>query len=140
MKAAMKPIPSIRLGLPSVDLHTGEATQATYQRSDVTSVPACSVVGEAMVALELVDAFLEKYGGDSMGQVGGLRFHRAPSGRGGGPGAISEFREPALTRGAGPYPLALHSPVRSSARGGPAPSTAARCTRQCGSIGRAADL
>lgn len=78
VKAAMKPIPSIRLGLPSVDLHTGEATQATYQRSDVTSVPACSVVGEAMVALELVDAFLEKYGGDSMGQVeAALEHHRA---------------------------------------------------------------
>jgi len=77
VRAAMKPIPSIRLGLPSVDLRTGEADPATYQRSDVTSVPACSVVGEAMVALVLAEAFLDKYGGDSMGQVAAaLEHHR----------------------------------------------------------------
>lgn len=77
VRAAMKPIPSIRIGMPSVDLLTGEATRATYQRSDVTSVPACSVVGEAMVALVLAEAFLDKYGGDSMAQVGAaLEFHR----------------------------------------------------------------
>ncbi len=69
MRAAMKPIPSIRIGMPTVDLHTGEATRATYQRSDVTSVPACAVVGEAMVALVLAEAFLDKFGGDSMDQV-----------------------------------------------------------------------
>lgn len=78
VRAAMKPIPSIRMGLPSVDLHSGEAVQATYQRSDVTSVPACSVVGEAMVALTLAEAFLEKYGGDSMDQVAAaVEHHRA---------------------------------------------------------------
>ena len=77
VRCAMKPIPSIRLGLPSVDFETGEAVQATYQRSDVTSVPACSVVGEAMVALALTEAFLEKYGGDSMDQVrAAVDFHR----------------------------------------------------------------
>ncbi|MDG1985224.1 MAG: chorismate synthase [Planctomycetota bacterium] len=75
VRAAMKPIPSIRLGMPSVDLHTGEAVEATYQRSDVTSVPACSVVGEAMVAMTLAEAFLEKYGGDSMDQVGAALEH-----------------------------------------------------------------
>ena len=49
LRAAMKPIPSLRQGLPSVDFESGEAVRATYQRSDVTSVPAASVVGEAVV-------------------------------------------------------------------------------------------
>ncbi|MGB0332008.1 MAG: chorismate synthase [Planctomycetota bacterium] len=75
VRAAMKPIPSIRQGMPSVDLHSGEAVEATYQRSDVTSVPACSVVGEAVVALTLAEAFLEKYGGDSMDQVAAALSH-----------------------------------------------------------------
>ncbi len=78
LRAAMKPIPSIRIGMPTVDLHTGEATRATYQRSDVTSVPACSVVGEAMVALVLAEVFLDKYGGDSMDQVkAAVEHHRS---------------------------------------------------------------
>lgn len=68
-RVAMKPIPTLRRGLPSVDFETGEAVRATYQRSDVTSVPAASVVGEAMVALVLASAFLEKFGGDSMDQL-----------------------------------------------------------------------
>ncbi len=88
VRAAMKPIPSIRQGMPSVDLHTGEAVEATYQRSDVTSVPACSVVGEAMVALTLAEAFLEKYGGDSMDQVAAaLAHHREELGHLGHPGS-----------------------------------------------------
>ncbi len=70
LRAAMKPIPTLRQGLPTVDFATGEAVRATYQRSDVTSVPAASVVGEALVALALTDAFLEKFGGDSLEQVG----------------------------------------------------------------------
>ena len=69
LRAAMKPIPTLRKSLPSVDFETKEATLATYQRSDVTSVPAASVVGEAVVALELSRAFLAKFGGDSMGAV-----------------------------------------------------------------------
>jgi len=77
VRAAMKPIPSIRRGLPSVDFATGEAVQASYQRSDVTSVPAASVVGEAMVALVLAEAFLDKYGGDSMDQVRAAYEHHA---------------------------------------------------------------
>lgn len=86
VRAAMKPIPSIRLGMPSVDLHTGEAVEAAYQRSDVTSVPACSVVGEAMVAMTLAEAFLEKYGGDSMDQVAAaLEHHQGELGRLGRP-------------------------------------------------------
>ena len=65
----MKPIPSLRQGMPSVDMESGEARDATYQRSDVTSVPAASVVAEAVVALALAEAFLDKYGGDSFEQV-----------------------------------------------------------------------
>ena len=69
MRAAMKPIPTLRKSLPSVDFETHEPSPATYQRSDVTSVPAASVVGEAVVALELSRAFLAKFGGDSMTAV-----------------------------------------------------------------------
>ncbi len=69
VRVAMKPIPTLRQGVPTVDFETGEPVRATYQRSDVTSVPAASVVGEAMVALELTAAFLEKFAGDSMDQV-----------------------------------------------------------------------
>lgn len=69
VRAAMKPIPTLRQGLPSVDFATGEPVRATYQRSDVTSVPAASVVGEALVALELTRAFLDKFGGDSLAEV-----------------------------------------------------------------------
>src|SRR5262245_15866611 len=68
-RVAMKPIPTLRAGLPSVEFGSGAAVQATYQRSDVTSVPAASVVGEAVLALELASAFLEKFGGDSLAQV-----------------------------------------------------------------------
>ena len=70
LRAAMKPIPTLRKSLPSVDFETKEPSPATYQRSDVTSVPAASVVGEAVVALELARAFLSKFGGDSMDAVG----------------------------------------------------------------------
>ena len=68
-RVAMKPIPTLRRGLDTVDFETGETVRATYQRSDVTSVPAASVVGEAMVALELARAFREKFGGDSVEQM-----------------------------------------------------------------------
>lgn len=69
VRVAMKPIPTLRRGLPTVEFESGATVQATYQRSDVTSVPAASVVGEAMVALELAGAWLEKFGGDSMGEL-----------------------------------------------------------------------
>lgn len=77
LRAAMKPIPSLRQGMPSVSYDSGEAQDATYQRSDVTSVPAASVAAEAAVALALLEAFLEKYGGDSMAQVGAAVAHHA---------------------------------------------------------------
>ena len=63
---AIKPIATLANPLPSVDLDTGEAVQAHYERSDVCQVPPAGVIGEAMVALVLVDAFMEKFGGDSI--------------------------------------------------------------------------
>lgn len=69
VRVAMKPIPTLRRGLPSVDFATLEPVPATWQRSDVTSVPAASVVGEALVALELARAFRAKFGGDSLAEI-----------------------------------------------------------------------
>jgi chorismate synthase len=64
-----KPIATLREGLPSVDLDTKEPHRAQYERSDVTAVPACGVIAEAMLAFVLADALLEKTGGDSMDEV-----------------------------------------------------------------------
>jgi chorismate synthase len=64
-----KPISTLREGLPSVDLDTKRLHRAQYERSDVTAVPACGVIGEAMLAFVLADALLEKTGGDSMEEV-----------------------------------------------------------------------
>lgn len=69
LTAFMKPISTLRQGLPSVDLDTLEPAAAQYERSDVTALPAAGVIGEAMVALVLADALLEKLGGDSMPEV-----------------------------------------------------------------------
>ncbi|MBI2847452.1 MAG: chorismate synthase [Chloroflexi bacterium] len=65
-KAAVKPIATLGNPLPSVDLATGEKVQAHYERSDVCVVPAAGVIGEAMLAIVLADAALEKFGGDHM--------------------------------------------------------------------------
>jgi chorismate synthase len=64
-----KPISTLREGLPSVDLDTKAPHRAQYERSDVTAVPACGVIAEAMLAFVLADALLEKTGGDSMDEV-----------------------------------------------------------------------
>lgn len=69
VRVAMKPISTLRRGLETVDFESGESVLSTWQRSDVTSVPAASVVGEAVAALELARAFLERFGGDSIAQV-----------------------------------------------------------------------
>lgn len=69
IKAAMKPIPTLRRPLRSIDIITKEQIEAAYERSDVCAVPAASVIGEAMVALIIADAFLEKFGGDSLEEV-----------------------------------------------------------------------
>jgi chorismate synthase len=66
VRAAMKPISTIPRALRTVDTATGEATTAHHQRSDVCAVPAAAVVAEAMVALVIADAALEKFGGDSV--------------------------------------------------------------------------
>jgi chorismate synthase len=66
VRAAMKPIATVPRALQTVDVTTGEATQAHHQRSDVSAVPAAGIVAEAMVALVLADAVAEKFGGDSV--------------------------------------------------------------------------
>ncbi|TDE23893.1 chorismate synthase [Actinomadura sp. 6K520] len=65
VRAAMKPISTVPRRLDTIDVRTGEPAKAINQRSDVTAVPAAGVVAEAMVALVLADAALEKFGGDS---------------------------------------------------------------------------
>jgi chorismate synthase len=69
VRAAMKPIATVPRALRTVDVATGEATTAHHQRSDVCAVPAAGIVAEAMVALVLADAVLEKFGGDSVAET-----------------------------------------------------------------------
>lgn len=69
LRAAMKPLSTLLNALPSVDIHTKRATRATVERSDITAVPAAGVVGEAVVALVLAGAFIDKFGGDSMAEM-----------------------------------------------------------------------
>jgi len=69
VRAFMKPISTLRRGLPSVDTETREAHRSQWERSDVTAVPACGVVCEAMLAIALADAMREKFGGDSLGEM-----------------------------------------------------------------------
>lgn len=69
VRGAMKPISTLRKRLPSVDLRDGSVGDAAVERSDVCAVPAAGVVGEAMVALVLADAFLDKFGGDSISEL-----------------------------------------------------------------------
>ncbi len=69
VRAYMKPIPTMLQPLATVDLATREPTQARYERSDVCAVPAAAVVGEAVVCWELAAALLEKFGGDTIGDV-----------------------------------------------------------------------
>lgn len=66
VRAAMKPIATVPKALATVDVATGEAAVAHHQRSDVCAVPAAGIVAEAMVALVLADAVVEKFGGDSV--------------------------------------------------------------------------
>lgn len=66
VKVAMKPISTVPKALDTIDVATGEAAKAINQRSDVCAVPASGIVAEAMTALVLADAVLEKFGGDSV--------------------------------------------------------------------------
>ena len=69
VRAAMKPISTVPKALDTIDVKTGESAKAINQRSDVCAVPAAGIVAEAMVALVLADAVLEKFGGDSVAEV-----------------------------------------------------------------------
>jgi len=66
VRGYLKPISTLRRPLLTADMNTKEAVKAAYERSDVCVVPAAGVAGEAMIALELASAFLEKFGGDSL--------------------------------------------------------------------------
>lgn len=69
VRGAMKPIPTLYAPLQTVDLKTKESFSATVERSDVCAVPAAAVVAEAVVAIEVADAMLEKFGGDCMEEI-----------------------------------------------------------------------
>ncbi len=69
VRGMLKPISTLRRPLESVDLETREPALAAYERSDICVVPAAGVIGEAMVALVLAGAMLEKFGGDSLGET-----------------------------------------------------------------------
>jgi chorismate synthase len=69
VRAAMKPIATVPRALRTIDTATGEEAVAHHQRSDVCAVPAAGIVAEAMVALVLADAVVEKFGGDSVGET-----------------------------------------------------------------------
>ena len=69
VRGFLKPISTLRRPLESVDLATRKPALAAYERSDVCVVPAAGVIGEAMVAIVLAQAFLEKFGGDSLAET-----------------------------------------------------------------------
>jgi chorismate synthase len=69
VRGALKPISTMSKPLPSIDLVTGEEIQAHYERSDVCTVPAAGVIGEAMIAIVIAGAMLEKFGGDSLAET-----------------------------------------------------------------------
>jgi len=69
IRAGMKPIPTLRNPLSSVDIVTKKRFKAVYERSDVCAVPSASIIGEAVVALVIADALLEKFGGDSVEEM-----------------------------------------------------------------------
>jgi chorismate synthase len=79
VRAAMKPISTLMSPLRTVDLRTGEPGEAVRERSDVCAVPAAGVVAEAMTAVVLAGAVLEKFGGDSVPEL--LRNHAGYLGR-----------------------------------------------------------
>ena len=124
VRAAMKPISTVPRALDTVDVATGEPAQAINQRSDVCAVPAAGIVAEAMVALVLADAVLEKFGGDSRRRDASQRrgLPRQPRGRAdraasAGPGRSAGLGQDAPSRGS--------SPTGSAPRGG-TPTTTSR--------------
>jgi chorismate synthase len=90
IRAFMKPIATLRDPLPSVDITTGLAARAAYERSDVTAVPACGVIVEAAVAFVLAGALLEKFGGDHIADtLAALEHYRTRLGKLGPEGFVS---------------------------------------------------
>ncbi|CAN5396382.1 chorismate synthase [soil metagenome] len=69
VRAYMKPISTLRKPLASVDIDTKEPSDAAFERSDITAVPAAGVIGEAMLAIVLANSMREKFGGDSLGEM-----------------------------------------------------------------------
>jgi chorismate synthase len=69
LRAAMKPIPTLYKPLKSVDIKTKKPFNASVERSDICAVPAASIIGEAVVAFEITNAFIEKFGGDSLEEI-----------------------------------------------------------------------
>jgi chorismate synthase len=69
VRGFLKPISTLRRALRSVDIDTKEEETAAFERSDVTAVPAAGVIGEGMIALVLAGAMIEKFGGDSLGEM-----------------------------------------------------------------------
>jgi len=69
LRAVMKPIPTLYKPLKSVDMESKRPFKASVERSDICAVPAAAVIGESVVAFELARAFMEKFGGDSLGEV-----------------------------------------------------------------------
>jgi chorismate synthase len=69
VRGFLKPLSTLRKPLRSVEINTKRAVVATVERTDVTTVPAAGVIGEAMIAFELARAVLEKFGGDSLREL-----------------------------------------------------------------------
>jgi chorismate synthase len=69
LRAAMKPIPTLYKPLRSVDIDTKKPFKASVERSDTCAVPAAAVIAEAVAAFEVANAFLEKFGGDSVSEI-----------------------------------------------------------------------
>ena len=69
IRAAMKPIPTLKNPMTSVDINTKKKFRAAYERSDTCAVPAASIIGEAVAATVIADSFLDKFGGDSLAEI-----------------------------------------------------------------------
>jgi chorismate synthase len=120
VRGALKPISTLSKPLPSVDLVTGEEIRAHYERSDVCTVPAAGVVGEAMVAIVLARAMLEKFGGDSLVETRrNFEAYQKSIGPRGVPNAI--HRSPPLETGLAPARHVFRDTIRQLLRSsGPA--------------------
>lgn len=118
VRAAMKPLSSVRAEVTSVDVSTGLPADAPYVRSDVSAVPAAAVVGEAMVAWVLAEALLERFGGDRLDLIlnGMQEVERCPLGIGG------QDQPGIAVAGAGVHVQHAHDTGPSSASSSPMPA------------------